>query len=1166
MTGRPLRLLRTSIAPFVALLALMIGFAAGPAPVLAQDATGKIVGTVTDPQSALVPGVEIVVTNTGTGVSYPTMTDRQGYYQVLALPIGNYTVRAVREGFRELTTTAYKLLINQALRIDLQMEVGARTQVITVEGQASGVETVNPTLGQSITSRQLVNLPLNGRDVLDLALLQPGVTESNDDNGGAGNYSIAGNRTDSVTFLLDGGLNNDLLDNSNVYDPNPDTVAEFRLLTSDYTAEYGRNGGGIISVVTKSGTNQLHGSAFEYLRNDAFNANTFFNNADGLPKEVLKRNQFGGTFGGPITIPHVINGRDRFFFFVGYQGQRQVQTQTATPVTTFTPQQLTGDFSDNGNPDPNVAAFLQQDPYFQSNPSLAADAIIDPSKINSVAQAYIKAGLFPTSPTGLYASQGAASDNRDEITSKLDFNINTRDHITATLGFNRNPVLNPFPYATVSGFPDLSNSHTYFSTYAYTHTFSPTLLNEARVTAHRTNYLTDHPDRQTPTPSQLGIGITPDRSTGITNLFFDTGLQIGFSENGPTDYVENTFVFADTLTWVQGKNTWKFGASFSPYQENLLYDFIVDGEFDFYGPGGIGSGNSLADFLLGIPYQYFQGAQAPSNVRSKATYAFAQDEWHARRNLVLTLGLRYEYSTPKSDTQGRTFSIMPGHQSVVFPGAPVGLVFPGDPGAPTGVNFPDKTNFAPRFGFAWDPKGDGKTSVRGGWGLFYDILKAEDNLQFNGQPPFVGSAGLFFNPLSSNPTSEVNYLTQPFVAAGVPNSFPSKPPDHDINFANAGFLPFGSSGFVYYVDPHLKTPYIYQYDLSVQRELAKNLVWETSYVGSSSHGLTALQDVNPMVPGTIDRVLNLTPGNSSCTDDSGTCSFATAPEFKNISNANYNSLETSLTRQPFSSRFFGTTYFTLAYTYAHSIDNASGFRQRNSIVPTYAPDAFRASSDADIRHRIVFSGGWDVPFDHAWHSGPRRLTQGWSLYPIITYRTGFPIDVNANLPYAFDYTATGPSGAGDPYSVHANLVAPVTYYNPRHDQTLNGVAGSAQDSVPNTGSFWFNPGSFSTAEFVNDPNFGTDYPQLRTYGTLPRNALRGPSQSNFDLALAKTTPLLGERLKSEFRIEAFNVLNHAEWATPDTNVDSATFGQIISTGTFRGPAPRILQLALRLTF
>jgi hypothetical protein len=1133
-----------------------------PAMGLGQDATGRILGTVYDQQGAVIPAAKVVVTNVATRVRWQAVTDTQGYFQVLSLPIGNYRLEANHPGFKKVITDEHKLLINESLRVDIRMEVGASTQSVTVEATASAVETVNPTLGQSITSRQLVNLPLDGRDALDLALLQAGVTESNDDNGGAGNYSIAGGRTDSVTFLLDGGLNNDLIDNSNVFDPNPDTIAEFRLLTSNYTAEYGRNGGGIISEVTKSGTNNIHGSSFEFLRNDALNANTFFNNRNALPKDTLKRSQFGGTLGGPLTIPHVVDGKDRFFFFVGYQGQRQVDNQTSNDITTFTPRELAGDFSQsstgaNGQPapDPNVVAFLQANPFFQPNPGLAAQGIIDPSRINSVAQAYIKAGLIPTSPDGLVSSESRAVDNRDELTGKLDFNLSSRDRLSATLGWMRNPTLSPYDFADVNGFPDLTTSHVYFSTINYTHTFSPALLNEFLLTAQRTNFLVETPAVKTPTPAQLGIGITPDNATGVTNLVFDSGLTIGFSENGPTDYVENTFAYSDKLSWVRGSNNWEFGGGFSPYQENLVFDFITNGEFDFFGPGGIGSQNSFADFLLGIPYEYFQGPQAPSNIRSKSTYGFAQDEWHARKNLVLTLGLRYEYNSPKTDTQGRTFSIIPGQQSEVFPNAPVGLVFPGDPGAPRGVNFPDYRNWAPRFGFAWDPTGGGKTSLRGGFGVFYDILKGEDNLQFNGETPFFSDAGLFFNPLSANPTSEVNYLTDPFGAAGVPNPFPSKPVNHNINFAAAGFLPFNSSGFIYYVDPHLHTPYTYQYNLSLQRELARNLTVEADYVGSDSHGLTSLEDVNPVVLGTTDRILNLTPGNSTCTSSSGTCSFATAPEFKNISNEVYNSLEMSLTKQPSATRFFGTTYFNLAYTYGHNIDNASGFRQRNSSVPAYDPNEFRASSDLDIRHRITFSGGWDLPFDHVWASGPKRLTSGWSLYPIFTWRTGFPLDVFARLPYQFDPTATGPSGAGDPYLVHANLLGPVTYFNPDKAQTLG----------TGPGNYWFDPSLFSNAEWLNDPNFGTDNPTLRGYGSLPRNALRGPGRTNLDLALAKTTPVT-ERLKAEFRAEAFNILNHPEFAIPDTNIDSGTFGQITTTGDFRGTHERIIQLAVRLTF
>ena len=297
----------------------LVGLALLLTPIFAaaQEANGRVIGTVYDQQGAVIPGVQITVTNTATAVSRTTTTDRDGHFQVLELPIGTYQVTARQPGFQSVVSEAQKLLIGQSLRVDMKMQVGATTQTLNVEAIGAPVETVNATLGQSVSSRALVNLPLNGRDVMDLALLQPGVTESNDDNAGAGNFSIAGGRTDSITYLLDGGINNDLLDNSQLLNPNPDSVAEFRLLTSNYSAEYGRNGGGIISVVTKSGTNRFHGSAFEFLRNTSFNANNYFNIVSGLPRDDLKRNQFGGTIGGPIL-------KDRLFFFAAYQGQRQI--------------------------------------------------------------------------------------------------------------------------------------------------------------------------------------------------------------------------------------------------------------------------------------------------------------------------------------------------------------------------------------------------------------------------------------------------------------------------------------------------------------------------------------------------------------------------------------------------------------------------------------------------------------------------------------------------------------------------------------------------------------------------------------------------------------------------------------------------------------------------
>jgi hypothetical protein len=1208
--------------PRVVLLLLVVMLAATLSS--AQDATGRIVGTVYDQQGAVIPAVQVTVTNIATQETRVATTTKEGTFQLLALPIGTYKVTAERAGFRTVVSQDQKLQINQALRIDFKMEVGAESQTVDVGAEAAPVETVNPTLGQSITGRTLTDMPLNGRDMLDLALLQPGVTESNDDNSGAGNYSIAGGRTDSVTFLLDGGNNNDLLDNSNVLDPNPDAIAEFRILTSDYTAEYGRNGGGVISIVTKSGTNSIHGSLFEFIRNRDFDANDYFNKQQDLPRLDLKRNQFGATLGSPII-------KDKTFFFLAYQGQRQNQAYPLIDSPVYTPQELPGpgnnwigDFSEAepfdgvvctipaGCPDPQVVAFLTANPWFTTPNQYGGIGSVSQAKISQIdpiAQNYIKAGLIPTAPNGLLSTSEEAQDNRNELTSKFDFNLNPKDKVSATLGWNRagDPyygTYNPAPTASVPGFPATNKKTFYFVNLAYTRIFTPTLLNELHFVAHRTNFLSDQPTGKLPTGPDLGIQITPDLSTGPTDIFFDNGFLIGPTENGPTRFIENTFSWTDAVSWTRGKHNWKFGAGFSPYQENLVYGFYLNGELDFYSDNIVGSGNDYADFLLGTPDAYYQNALAPSNIRSKSTYAFGQDEWHMSKNLVLTIGLRYEYNSPKFDTKGRTFSVIPGEQSHVFVNAPLGLVFPGDPGAPKGTNFPDRTNFAPRFGFAWDPTGSGKTSVRGGVGIFYDILKGEDNLQFNGQPPFVGSAGLYYTSpdfapycngsASCSVSAPLTMMSQPFQNAcngydqfgnctglGVANTFPSKPPASNIDFTP--FLPINSTGAIYLDAPHLHTPYVYQYNLSLQRNLFADMVLETNYVGSSGRGLTSLRDINPMILGSTNHVLD-----SSCPG----C-FGQLPEFQNVSNANYNALEGSLTRQPKDSRL-GTVYYTLAYTYGHNLDNASGFQQRNSSVPAYASHLFYASGDSDVRHRISLSGGWDLPIDRAWATGPKRLTKGWSLYPIFTYRTGFPYDISAQLPDNIDPTNPGTSGAGDPYLTRAAVVAPIRTFDPRHVRTIQEVTyNSVQIQNTNqyqcvittqavTGNFIFDPNSFSNVPLENNNYYdggvpNACFPQLdpvnnpadRTYG-LPRNILRGPTLTNLDIAIAKTTSIT-ERFKMEFRAEFFNALNHPEFAQPTlvnntANIDSPTFGEVTTTGGFRGATPRIGQFALRFTF
>ena len=1216
-----MRSLRVRTIFYLALCIAIIG-----SKTQAQQATALIAGTVKDASGAVVAGAKVTLRNSGTDIARNATTNKDGDYLFTQVPIGAYELTVEQSGFDKYLHKGIKLEINQNARLDVALRVGASSQTVEVTGNVTQVDTVSDTIGTSVIGETIQRAPLNGRDVLDLALLQPGVTETNGDSTAAGRYSIAGGRSDSVTFLLDGGLNNNLLDNSVVFDPNPDTIAEFRILESNYSAEYGRNGGGVISVVTKSGTNQWHGSVFEFLRNDALNAASFFDNADQLPRDVLKRNQYGATFGGPISLPKLFSGKDRFFFFVGYQGQRLSQQQTTGPGTVFSPAELNGDFSQaagtngvNANgPDPGVACFLTgyyynspnfsdgtgcatdnnghpiqgpPHPYFQSNLALAQQAIIDPTKISPYASEYIALGLLPTNPNGQANYQGVHTDNRNELTMKFDFSINDKDKVSATLGGVRNPQLNPFQFASVPGTPNTSQINSYYSNVAYAHTFTPNVLNEFRLFLQRNNDLQDKPGRTLPNAAQLNIGITQDDPQGPPNLYFDNGLHVGFSEQGPTNLVDTTFGFSDTFTYVHGHHNWKMGAGISAYRNNTVFDYIVNGEFDFYA-GGAGTDNSLADFVLGIPSQYFQYPHAPSNIRSKSYHGFVQDEWRVSKRLTLDLGLRYEYNSPKEDTQGRSYSIIPGLQSHRFINAPPGMVFPGDPGAPSGVNFPDRTNWAPRIGFAWDPHGDAKTSIRGGFGMFYDILKAEDNLQFNGQPPFYASAGLTFPTFSGNGPSP--YFTDPFGSAGATNPFPSHyPPAPNIDFNAAGFLPINQGEAVYFVDPHLRTPITYQYNLSLQHEISTNTALEISYVGNVSRGLTSLIDVNPFVLGTTDRIFNLGAGDSTCVDASGNpsnnpppgpCSFGSVPEFKNISNANYNSLQARLNRQPVDSRYLGRTYFTLAYTYAHSIDNASGFRQRNSTVPSYQPDLFRASSDQDIRNRITFSGGWDLPIDQLWNSGPKRLTHGWSLFPIVTWHTGQPFDVFANLGEQYTYNAEGPSGAGDPANIHANIVGPLNTLNPKQTQTFNGVT---------YGQYYFNPNSLSNVQCPTPvpgqppqpctpgpAMLPADYqvqanPSLATYGTLPRNYFRGPSYINVDMAFSKTTAIT-ERTKLEIRAEFFNIFNHANFMNPGVNnngnlifsggaggtdPNSSVFGQITSTFD-----PRIIQLAGRISF
>jgi outer membrane receptor protein involved in Fe transport len=1104
----------------------------------AQTANGKIVGRITDATGAVIPGAAITATNTQTRVKSLATTDEVGHFEVLSLQIGTYTVEAKKNGFAPVLSPAYTLNINQTQRVDFKLPLAGTVQSVDVSIDAAKIDTVSSTLGGSVTERPLVDLPLNGRNILDLASLQPGVTDAdNPGNNSAGTVSINGGRSDAVSYLLDGGNDSMLLSNEATFVPDPDSVEEFRILESTYAAEYGRNAGGVISIVTKSGTHDLHGTAFEFLRNPEFNAQGFFQKRFGLPKDVLKRHQFGGTLGGEFFIPNILPRHEKFFYFLSYQGQRLKDSVIGTGNALTTDEAVNGDFS-AADPDTigAVQQFLSDNPFFEPASPDSCNCRIDPNKFDPVAKAYLSTGIIPFNANGFLATSGSETNNFDQFNGKFDVILSPKDHLTVSLAHNNNPSIAPYgdpsflppvPFPTTTTFKeDVVNIDE-------THTFTPNILNDLRVVFQRLNQTQFVPNTTLPGPSDLGVGITPDKVTGPPIMWMDlANAPFGFIYGGPTILTNNTYAYSDDLTWVHHSHTFKFGAYFSPFQNNQQFAFIVDGLFDFFGLEGVNAPNSdYAQFLVGDPDDFFQGPNAPSNIRTKQTALYAQDQWQITKRISLNYGIRYEYSTPKSDTKGRTFSPVPGQQSTVFTGAPRGLLFPGDAGAPKGSNFPDKNDFSPRFGFAYDVNGRGTTVVHGGFGIFYDILSAEDNFQFNGQPPFFPDVGDFnFSVPVGDTTGPLGYLQDPYGSTGLTNPFPSQPPAKNIDFNSLGANPFGGAQF--FIDPHLRTPYIMQYNLGFEQSLGHSTVVEVNYVGTRSRKLKALQDINPYAQdGSGNQLYNLANGLPDITG----LSYTFMNTFRNVANSTYDALQVDLRKSPTHIYMLGTTYFQFSYTWGKTLDNASGFRQVNSIVPSYNANQFRSVSDFDVAQRIVLSGGWDLPFDDLLPRLTHTLTQGWSLYPIVSYRTGFPIDITDQLSQD---GSEGPTGFGDPELVRVNLVG-------THVTKLNPYA-----TVPVDGG----------APYISSSNF--DPVVTSGYGTLPRNSFFGPGRTNVDMSIAKLTAITPNgRVKLELRGDFFNMFNITQFQNPNTSIGSSQFGEIQSNYD-----PREIQIAAKVRF
>lgn len=1119
---------------FVILSTLLIA-----APGLAQEATATIGGTVKDPSGASVAAANVTLTNSQTGIARQTKTGTDGAYLFTLVPIGTYSMSAQAPGFREFVQNGITLDINQNAKRDITLQVGSATQVVEVSGNVSQVDTVSATLGDVETTRRIQELPLVGRDTLQLGLLQAGVFAPDPDDGSGNPFSVSGQRSESMTFLLDGANNTDFLGNNIVLSPNPDAVEEFKIITNNYEAEYGRTSGGIINQVIKSGTNQIHGDAFEFIRNDAFNARDYF-----LPDVTpFKRNVFGGTLGGPVR-------RDKAFFFGSYQGTRRREGQIAPVLTTLTPAERGGDFSD-------LLPAIQL-----VNPVTGANYQNNQVPVNPIAAQYISKYVpLPNVGTNDFVSNPEAQIRDDQMIYRVDYNIDTSNVLSAVYLFEDIGDLYPFQILhgastggdvpVGSGFTDADRYQT--GSLTWTHTFSPTLINEARFASNRTATLQADPIDHT-TPQQLGFtNVNADNGAGAAPpvMYITGSFNLGPSPQGPTALHDVTFQGQDTISWQHGNHALKFGADVNRIRNNFNYDFYNNGSF-YFGEFGPLTGYSLADFVGGFPEEYYQFSNAIYGIRESTFDFFAQDAWKITPRFSLDYGLRYEYNTPQTDPHNEIIGYFPGQQSTVFPNAPPGVLYPGDPGTPNrGLVYPDHTNFAPRLGFAWDMLGNARLVMRGGFGIFYDIEDGALNLQFGGQPPFGDVTDLF----PTNAQLAGNYLADPFTPLGIQNPFPFA--SHEGTF----FVPAISFAYVAY--PHFRTPYSENANYGFQYQLTANTMLQTVYVGSFGRRLISSIDLNhPDTPDEMQQLNQYGFVNIDCARPLSGCfgnangSLTNIGElYADLSNAVSASNEMQVTLDKRYSHGFESR---VAYTLSKTTDLTSGFRSRSStFTDPYNFQLDHALADFDATHRLVVSGICGLPFDHSVHSNGllEKLTGGWQLSPIVTFQSGNPFTVYQN----------NNSSMQNNFLDRPDVLGPVQVFkNPRQERTFTATsAGAASCLGPvnpdgtTTGNFWFNPTNLDCATV---PAF--------TYGTMGRNVLRGPGINNWDIAVLKETNIT-ERQRLEFRAEFFNAFNHAQFTNPDAGGFDTTFGQVVLTrghDSETSSGARIIQFALKYYF